>query len=120
MRVTNLSRGWVRAVVDVPLAVGVGVARANELLRLIGTAAFEDPELKSLFLGSAKRDGGIESFAPGQVNALPFTCWSARSPCLARATNEAPRHSPRPPRRRLNLGRCRDDLDQADEDLERC
>ena len=67
MQVTNLSRDWARAVVDVPLAIGVDVARAIELLRSMGTAAFEDPQLRSLLLDTPTVMG-IESFAPGQVN----------------------------------------------------
>ena len=67
MQVTNLSRDWARAVVDVPLAIGVDVARANDLLRAVGKAAFEDPKLRSLLL-DAPSVMGIESFAPDQVN----------------------------------------------------
>ncbi len=50
LQVTNLSRDWARAVVDVPLAVGVDVARANEVLRRVGASAFEDQKLRPLLL----------------------------------------------------------------------
>ena len=48
--VTNLSRDWARAVVDVPLPVGVDVARANEVLRKVGEEAFQDEMLRPLLL----------------------------------------------------------------------
>lgn len=67
MQVTNLSRDLARAVVDVLLAIGVDVTRANELLRSMGTAASEDPQSRSLLLDTPTVMG-IESFAPGQVN----------------------------------------------------
>jgi moderate conductance mechanosensitive channel len=67
LQVTNLSRDWARAVVDVPLAVGVDVARANEVLRRVGASAFEDQKLRPLLL-DAPTVMGVESFEPGQVN----------------------------------------------------
>jgi len=36
VQMTNLSREWARAVVDVPLPAGVDVLQANELLRRVG------------------------------------------------------------------------------------
>jgi small conductance mechanosensitive channel len=67
VQVTNLSSGWARAVVDVPLPLAVDVLRADELLREVGTAAFEDDELKPLLL-DAPTVLGVESFEGGQVN----------------------------------------------------
>jgi moderate conductance mechanosensitive channel len=49
-QVTNLSRDWARAVVDVPVPVAADVNRVSDLLRLIGEQAYEDPELRSLLL----------------------------------------------------------------------
>jgi moderate conductance mechanosensitive channel len=46
--VTNLSRDWARAVVDVPAAADVN--RVSDLLRLIGDGAYKEPELRSLLL----------------------------------------------------------------------
>jgi small conductance mechanosensitive channel len=48
--VTNLSRDWARALVDVPLPLGVDVARANDLLRKVGEDAFQDDTLLALYL----------------------------------------------------------------------
>ena len=49
-QVTNLSRDWARAVVDVPVPVAADVNRVSDVLRLIGEQAYEDPELRSLLL----------------------------------------------------------------------
>jgi moderate conductance mechanosensitive channel len=65
--VTNLSRDWARAVVDVPLPVGVDVARANDLLRKVGEEAFGDETLRPLLL-DAPTVMGVESFEVDQVN----------------------------------------------------
>jgi small conductance mechanosensitive channel len=65
--VTNLSRDWARAVVDVPLPVGVDVARANEVLRKVGEEAFQDEMLRPLLL-DAPTVMGVESFEVDQVN----------------------------------------------------
>jgi moderate conductance mechanosensitive channel len=50
VQVTNLSGDWARAVVDVPLPVGVDVGQASELLRKVGSEAFEDENLRPLLL----------------------------------------------------------------------
>jgi small conductance mechanosensitive channel len=50
VQVTNLSRDWARAVVDVPVPVAVGVDRATELLHKVGEQAFNDKRLKPLLL----------------------------------------------------------------------
>jgi small-conductance mechanosensitive channel len=65
--VTNLSRDWARAVVDVPLPVEVDVTRASELLRKVGEEAFDDEGLRSLLL-DPPTVMGVESFEVGQVN----------------------------------------------------
>ena len=49
-QVTNLSRDWARAVVDVPVPAAADVNRVSELLRLIGAEAYKEPELRSLLL----------------------------------------------------------------------
>src|SRR6266498_583451 len=48
--VTNLSRGWARAVMDVPVPAAVDVNRVSDLLRQIGAEAYEEPELRELLL----------------------------------------------------------------------
>ncbi len=67
VQVTNLSSDWARAVVDVPVPVGVDVTRADELLRQIGEAAFEDDELKPLLL-DAPTVMGVQSLEAGQLS----------------------------------------------------
>jgi small conductance mechanosensitive channel len=67
LQVTNLSSGWARATVDVPLPTGTDVTRANQVLRDVGSSTFEDDELKQLLL-DAPTVLGVESFEGGQVN----------------------------------------------------
>jgi small-conductance mechanosensitive channel len=49
-QVTNLSRDWARAVVDVPVPTAVDVNRVSDLLRLIGEEAYKEPGLRRLLL----------------------------------------------------------------------
>jgi moderate conductance mechanosensitive channel len=49
-QVTNLSRGWARAVLDVPVPATVDVNQVSELLRRIGEEAYAEPELSQLLL----------------------------------------------------------------------
>ncbi len=49
-QVTNLSRDWARAVVDVPVPAAADVNRVSDLLRRIGAEAYEESELRSLLL----------------------------------------------------------------------
>jgi len=51
-QVTNLSRGWARAVVDVPVPATVDVNRVSDLLRQIGEEAYAEPEMRQLLLDS--------------------------------------------------------------------
>src|SRR6266446_4189838 len=51
-QVTNLSRDWARAVVDVPVPAAADVNRVVDLLRRIGEEAYKEPELRSLLLDS--------------------------------------------------------------------
>lgn len=67
VQVTNLSRDWARAVVDVPLPPSADVTQANELLHEVGTAAFNDDALRPLLLDEPTVMG-VESFKVGQVN----------------------------------------------------
>jgi moderate conductance mechanosensitive channel len=67
VQVTNLSRDWARAVVDVPLPVGVDVGQASELLRKVGSEAFEGENLRPLLL-KEPTVMGAESLEVGQIN----------------------------------------------------
>ena len=49
-QVTNLSRDWARAVLDVPVPAAADVNRVSDLLRIIGEQAYQDQELRSLLL----------------------------------------------------------------------
>ena len=49
-QVTNLSRDWARAVVDVPVPAAVDVTRVSDLLRAVGEEAYEEAELRDLLL----------------------------------------------------------------------
>ena len=49
-QVTNLSRDWARAVVDVPVPAAADVNRVSDLLRQIGEEAYKEQELRSLLL----------------------------------------------------------------------
>src|SRR5580693_2253361 len=60
LSVTNLSRDWARAVVDVPVPVTADVHRVSDLLRQIGEEAYKDPDLRSLLL-DAPAVLGVES-----------------------------------------------------------
>src|ERR1700729_3962379 len=51
-QVTNLSRDWARAVVDVPVPSTVDVNLVSDLLRQIAAEAYGDPELRRLLLDS--------------------------------------------------------------------
>ncbi len=50
VQVTNLSRDWARAVVDVPVPVTADITQVNRLLRDVGEQAFADPALRPLLL----------------------------------------------------------------------
>lgn len=49
-QVTNLSRGWARAVIDVPVPAAADVNRVSDLLRQIGEEAYQEPDLRRLLL----------------------------------------------------------------------
>jgi small-conductance mechanosensitive channel len=51
-QVTNLSRDWARAVVDVPVPATVDVYRVSDLLRQIGEESYKEPEMRQLLLDS--------------------------------------------------------------------
>jgi len=49
-QVTNLSRDWARAVVDVPVPAAMDVNKVSDALKLIGDQAYDEPELRPLLL----------------------------------------------------------------------
>ena len=50
VQVTNMSRDWARAVIDVPVPTAVDVSRVTEILRQVGDAAYADPGLRKMML----------------------------------------------------------------------
>jgi small-conductance mechanosensitive channel len=67
VQVTNLSRDWARAVIDVPVPMTAEVNRVTEVLRSVCNAAFEDEELHRLLL-DPPTVMGVESIAVDQFN----------------------------------------------------
>lgn len=49
-QVTNLSRDWARAVVDVPVPAAMDVNQVSDALKKIGDQAYQEPELRRLLL----------------------------------------------------------------------
>ncbi len=49
-QVTNLSRDWARAIVDVPVPATMDVNRVSDLLRRIGDEAYKEPDVRRLML----------------------------------------------------------------------
>jgi moderate conductance mechanosensitive channel len=49
-QVTNLSRDWARAIVDVPVPAAADVNRVSDLLRVIGDQTYQDPDVRKLML----------------------------------------------------------------------
>lgn len=59
-QVTNLSRDWARAVVDVPVPATVDINRVSDILRAVGDATFSDDRWRRLLL-DAPSVMGVES-----------------------------------------------------------
>ena len=60
VQVTNLSRDWARAVIDVPIAPTTDVTTVSDLRKQVGVTAFADEELHPLLL-DAPTFLGVES-----------------------------------------------------------
>ena len=67
VKVTNLSRDWARAVVDVPVPTTLDVSRVNDILREVGAEAFRDERLRPLLLDPPSVMG-VETIDLEQVN----------------------------------------------------
>jgi moderate conductance mechanosensitive channel len=50
VQVTNLSRDWARAVIDVPVPSSVDVSHATEVLQRVGQEAYADERLRAMML----------------------------------------------------------------------
>ena len=67
VKVTNLSKDWARAVVDVPVPASADINHVNEILHDVGAKAFQDRRLKPLLLDEPSVMG-VESMDLDQVN----------------------------------------------------
>ncbi len=65
-QVTNLSRDWARAVVDVPVPSSVDITHATDILRAVSDEAYGDAQLRRLLLDPPSVMG-IESIEVDQV-----------------------------------------------------
>lgn len=67
VKVTNLSKDWARAVVDVPIPSSADINHVNEILRDVGAKAYKEKRLQALLLDEPSVMG-IESFEMDKVN----------------------------------------------------
>ncbi len=67
VKVTNLSKDWARAAIDVPVPVTADINKVNEILRDVGAKAFADRKLKTLLLDEPTVMG-IEDLTVDQMN----------------------------------------------------
>jgi small conductance mechanosensitive channel len=65
-QVTNLSRDWARAVIDVPVPNGADIMRVTELLRTVGDSFFTDERMRPLLLDPPSVMG-VESLDVGYL-----------------------------------------------------
>ncbi len=65
VQVTNLSRDWARAVIDVPVPATADVTQVSSILKQVGIAAFAEPGLHALLL-DAPTVMGVESIEVDQ------------------------------------------------------
>lgn len=67
VQVTNLSRDWARAVIDVPVPVSADVANVTDILHQVCETAYADEQLQSLMLDEPTVMG-VESLSVDQFN----------------------------------------------------
>ncbi|MFE3756324.1 mechanosensitive ion channel family protein [Nocardia tengchongensis] len=67
VKVTNLSKDWARAAIDVPVPATADINKVNEVLREVGTKAFSDRKLKALLLDEPTVMG-VEDLTVNQMN----------------------------------------------------
>jgi small conductance mechanosensitive channel len=66
-QVTNLSRDWARAVVDVPLPATADISAVNDVLHAVGKGVYDDTSLRPLLL-DAPSVMGVESIGVGTLS----------------------------------------------------
>ncbi|WP_216896859.1 mechanosensitive ion channel family protein [Nocardia alni] len=67
VKVTNLSKDWARAAIDVPVPATSDINKVNEILRDVGTKAYADRKLKALLLDEPTVMG-LEDLTVDQMN----------------------------------------------------
>lgn len=67
VQITNLSRDWARAVIDVPVPAGLDVNQVSDALQTVGTEAYDDSRLRPLLL-DAPTVMGVESLGVDSLN----------------------------------------------------
>jgi small-conductance mechanosensitive channel len=71
VQVTNMSRDWARAVIDVPVPAAVDVSRVTEVLKQVGEQAYADKELSRMMLDPPTVMGveaiGVDTFSVRMV-----------------------------------------------------
>jgi small-conductance mechanosensitive channel len=67
IQVTNLSRDWARAVLDIPVPAGADISRVTTVLHEVGVDAYADDALRPLLLDEPSVMG-VESLEVDQVN----------------------------------------------------
>lgn len=67
VKVTNLSKDWARAAIDVPVAASADLNRVNEILHEVGKEAYRDPRLEPLLLDEPTVMG-LEDLTVDQMN----------------------------------------------------
>ena len=67
LQVTNLSRDWARAVLDIPVPAGADISRVSAVLHGVGVDAYADDALRPLLLDEPSVMG-VESLEVDQVN----------------------------------------------------
>ncbi|MFJ9366007.1 mechanosensitive ion channel family protein [Nocardia sp. NPDC101769] len=67
VKVTNLSKDWARAAIDVPVPATSDINKVNEILREVGAKAFADRKLKALLLDEPSVMG-VEDLTVNQMN----------------------------------------------------
>ncbi|WP_175648039.1 mechanosensitive ion channel family protein [Nocardia donostiensis] len=67
VKVTNLSKDWARAAIDVPVAASADITRINEVLHEVGKDAYRDRRLEPLLLDEPTVMG-VEDLTVDQMN----------------------------------------------------
>ncbi|MEV0245525.1 mechanosensitive ion channel family protein [Nocardia sp. NPDC050712] len=67
VKVTNLSKDWARAAIDVPVAATADITRINEILHQVGAEAYRDRRLEPLLLDEPSVMG-VDDLTMDQMN----------------------------------------------------